>query len=187
METKTFQDKLKSLASQRNVLVICILALSVAVIRLSVTVQGKEDRVVVIPTMGPSFWLEKSRTSKEYLSTMGIFLSDLLLTRTPVDIAWKNDQILCHAHPNFYSHLKKAIAEEKDKMLQTQSSFLFETSRFYTREKVLEFVVEGSQKTYIEKTGNSGPLVHAKKIKYTLSFQCEEGRLYLTGIRQEKL
>lgn len=187
MEKRTFQDKLKVLISQRNVLALCVVALSIAVIKLSFTVQSKEERVVIIPTTGPSFWVEKSRTSKEYLNIIGIFLSDLLLTRTPADIAWKNEQILCHAHPNFYSQLKKALAEEKEKVIQNHSTFLFEAVRSYPALKKLQFIIEGAQKTYIEKTGKSGPLVQSQKIKYILSFRCEEGRLYLTNVSQEKL
>ena len=187
METRTFQDKLKALIFQRNVLALCVIALSIAVIKLSFAVQSKEERVVIIPTTGPSFWVEKSRTSKEYLSVIGVFLSDLLLTRTPADIAWKNEQVLCHAHPSFYSHLKKALTEEKEKVVQTQSTFLFETARSYPIGKNLQFVIEGVQKTYIEKTGKNGPLIQSQKIKYILSFQCEEGRLYLNNISQEKV
>lgn len=187
MEEKTFKNKITTLASQRNVLAFCVLALSVAVIKLCFTVQSKEERVVVVPTMGPSFWLEKSRVSKDYLSTMGIFLSDLLLTRTPSDVRWKNEQILGHAHPRFYSQLKRALSEEKETIRASQSTFLFEASHLYPIEKDLQFIIEGVQKTYIEKTGKGKPLVHAQKLKYILSFRCEEGRLYLTSISQEKL
>ena len=187
METRTFQDKLKALISQRNVLALCVIALSIAVIKLSIAVQSKEERVVIIPTTGPSFWVEKSRTSKEYLNVIGTFLSDLLLTRTPADIAWKNDQILGHAHPSFYGPLKQALLEEKEKMIQTQSTFLFEAARSYAYDQKLQFVIEGVQKTYIEKTGKNAPLIQSEKMKYTLSFRCEEGRLYLNSISQEKV
>lgn len=187
METRIFQDKLKALISQRNVLALCVIALSIAVITLSIAVQSKEERVVIIPTTGPSFWVEKSRTSREYLHVIGTFLCDLLLTRTPADITWKNEQVLCHAHPSFYGPLKKVLLEEKEKMIQTQSTFLFETTRSYSYDQKLQFVIEGIQRTYIEKTGKSAPLIQAKKIKYILSFRCEEGRLYLNHISQEQV
>ena len=187
METKTFQDKLKALISQRNILVLCVVALSIVAVKLSFCLQDKEERVVIIPTTGPSFWVEKSRTSKEYVNVIGTFLSDLLLTRTPKDIIWKNEQVLCHAHPSFYSQLKKALSVEKEKMVEAQSTFLFEAIRSYPIEKKLQFVIEGVQKTYIEKTGKGAPLIQSQKIKYTLSFRCEEGRLYLNSISQENL
>ena len=187
MEIKTFQQKIKTLVSQRNVLVLCVIALSVAVVTLSSALQSREERVIVIPTTGPSFWLEKSRTSKEYLRTIGVFLSDLLLTRTPKDITWKNEQILGHVHPSSFGVLKKALFEEKETMIQSQSTFLFEPTRSYSLEKPLQFIIEGLQKTYMEKMGKSAPLVQSQKLKYTLSFRCEEGRLYLTTITQEKL
>jgi len=186
METKTFQAKLKTLLSQRNTLAICMLALSLAVIKLSFAIQNKEQRVIIIPTTGPSFWVEKSRTSKEYLNVMGTYLSDLLLTRTPSDIAWKNEQILCHAHPSSYSRLKKALAEEKEKVAQNPSTFLFEPIRSYSSDKNHTFIIEGTQKTYIEKPGSKENLLQSQKLKYTLSFRCEEGRLYLTTVTQEK-
>ncbi len=187
METRTFQAKLKALISQRNVLALGVIALSLAVIQLSFAVRNKEERVVVIPTTGPSFWVEKSRASQQYLQVIGVFLSDLLLTRTPADISWKNDQVLGHAHPRFYNALKKALSEEKETLLQAQSSFVFETTRSYPLENSLQFVVEGNQKTYVAKTGGGGSLVQSQKIKYILSFCCEEGRLYLNHISQEKI
>ncbi|MBF5060078.1 TraE/TraK family type IV conjugative transfer system protein [Candidatus Neptunochlamydia vexilliferae] len=187
METKTFQKKLKTLASQRNVLALCIIALSLAVIKLSFAIQNKEERVVIIPTTGPSFWVEKSRTSKEYLNVIGTYLSDLLLTRTPSDISWKNQQILCHAHPSAYVTLKKALLKEKETLTQDQATFVFKPIRSYASDRNLTFVIEGIQKTYIEKPESKETLLHSQKLKYTLSFRCEEGRLYLTTVTQEKL
>jgi len=157
------------------------------VIKLSFVLQSKEQRVIIIPTTGPSFWVEKSRTSKEYLSVIETFLSDLLLTRTPADIAWKNEQILGHTHPSSYSRLKKALSEEKEKIIQNQSTFLFEPLRSYSSDKNLTFTIEGLQKIYIEKPGSKENLLQSQKLKYTLAFRCEEGRLYLTTITQEKL
>lgn len=186
MEKKTFQNKLSFLLSQRNALALCVLALSIAVVMLSVSMQNKEERVVVIPTTGPSFWVEKSRTSEEYLRVIGVFLTDLLLTRTPGDVTWKNDQVLGHAHPQFYSQLKKALNQEKEKIVQNQSTLFFEATHFFLRHP-LECVVEGKQKVFIETAGKNACLVHTKNLRYILSFRQEEGRLYLTNLRREEL
>jgi len=187
METKRFQAKLRQLLSQRNCLAICVIALSAALFKMSAALQKQEERVVIIPTTGPSFWVEKSRTSNEYLSVMGTFLSDLLLTRSPLDSGWKNEQILSHAYPTVYTSLKKSLSEERELILKNQSSFLFERGRSYVNERQLQFVVEGAQRTYIEKPESRAALVQVEPLKYTLSFCCEEGRLYLTHIAQDKL
>ena len=187
MEKGTFQEKVKKIVSQRNIFALAVIALSLAVFQMSLLLKNKEERIVVIPTVGNSFWIEKGRVSKEYLKEMGIFLSNLLLTRTPADVLWRNEQILSHVHPSRYTLLKNSLMEEKKEMLQKGSSFLFEIQKSYPREKNLQFILEGIQKIYIEKPGKGAPLVQSKKLRYILSFCCEQGRLFLINIQQEEI
>lgn len=101
MDNSILKKGTEKLVAQRNCFLFFSAALSIAVILLSVLLFFKNERIVVVPTTGSSFWIEDERVSSGYLEKMGLFLSDLLLNRTPSDVEKKNQIILEYVHPTF--------------------------------------------------------------------------------------
>ena len=186
MEFKGFQQTVHKLVSQRNSLLIAVVALSIATIRLTLAPSKAEQRIIVVPTQGPSYWLEETSTSNEYIHYMGSYLSDLLFTRTPSDVQWRNKEVLKHAHPERYAEIKKALNKEAEELERKQSALWFVIESSYVSENQ-DFVVEGSQRAYVENSKKIDSLIFEQSIQYILSFRCENGRLWLVNIeKQEK-
>lgn len=180
-----FQRKLEDLLGQRNVYSLVLVALSAALIAQSVALYRSEQRLVIVPTTGPSFWIEETNVSEQYLKDFGNYMSHLLLTRTPKDVSQKNDIILKHVHPSSLNSIQMALVEEQKEITKNKSSFLFESQIAQAIEKKLQFKIQGIQKTYLDRGSRAATLLEKKKKKYVLSFICEGGRLYLKAIKQE--
>ena len=185
MEKEFFQEKLKRLVKQRNALLVPLVALSVSVIFLSSALKKKEERIVIVPTGGNSFWIEKSRCSSEYLKSFGLYLSDLLFSKDKVSASFKNKELLTHVHPNQKHLFQKVLEEETMRIEKEGISFSFETEKYFSDEKNLSVACEGIQKMYLPKGNGSSST--EEKTRYLLFFQMEGGTIFLTHVQKELL
>lgn len=185
MEKDFFQTKLKKLVQQRNTLLVPLVALSFAVIFLSSALKGKEERVVIVPTAGVSFWVEKSHCSPEYLRSFGLYLSNLLFSKDKNSAPFKNNELLSHIHPQQKQHFQRVLEEELMRMEKEGLSFAFEIESAEVHEKKQLFSCTGTQKTYFPK--GDGASSQLERIRYTLSFHMEGGKLFLTHFQKDLL
>jgi len=185
MERGFFQEKLKKLVKQRNALLVPLVAMSLSVIFLSSALKNKEERIVIVPTGGTSFWVEKNRCCSEYLKNFGLYLSGFLFSKEKASASLKNKELLSHVHP-YQKHLFKKILEEEMIRIEKEGiSFSFEIEKYFSNEKPLSFTCEGIQKTYLPKGDGSSST--EEKTRYTLSFQMEGGKIFLTHVQKELL
>lgn len=185
MDNSILKKGTEKLVAQRNCFLFFSAALSIAVILLSVLLFFKNERVVVVPTAGPSFWIEDKRVSSGYLEKMGYFLSDLLLNRTPADVDKKNQIILEYVHPAFYQEIRKVLSQEKENILKGQQSFFFRTERSYVDQET--FVVEGEFLVLVGKGGEAPFCAQRERKKFSLQFDCQNGKLQLTALKKEPI
>ncbi len=187
MEHNTFQSNIAKIAGQRNTFLLFSLLLSCAVILLASLLCLKKERIVILPTGGSSFWIEDARASGSYIEKMGIFLSDLLLNRSPADVEKRNTLILQHVHPKAYHEIKKILLREQESILRGCQSFYFILEKSEAHEKECAFIAEGEFLTIIGKQGKESSLFQKNKQRYTLRFSCEQGKLLLTSLTKEEV
>ena len=187
MDNSILKKGTEKLVAQRNCFLFFSAALSIAVILLSVLLFFKNERIVVVPTTGSSFWIEDERVSSGYLEKMGLFLSDLLLNRTPSDVEKKNQIILEYVHPTFYQEIRKTLSQEKENMLKGQQSFFFRTERNYVDMANEMFVVEGEFLVLVGKGGEAPFCAQRERKKFSLQFHCQNGKLQLTSLKKEPI
>ena len=187
MDHSILNKNIEKLVSQRNCFLFFSVMLSIAVVLLSIMIFFKKEKVVVIPTTGPSFWIEDSRVSSEYLERMGFFLSDLLLNRTPADVEKKNQIILEYVHPAAYQEIRKILSREKENILKDQQSFFFQTERSYVDLNQELFAVEGEFMVLVGKGGEGSFCAQRERKKFTLQFACKNGKLQLISLKKEPL
>lgn len=185
MENRSIQQKLKRLVLQRNALLVPLIALSIATIFLTHAIQAKKERIVVLPTKGETLWLEKTNCSKSYLETFGLYMTSLLFTKDLASAPLKMDEALSYAHPSKRKALQQMLEEEFLQMKQDQTSFSFETKKYFADANSKTFALEGTQKTYYPKGESSE--VKEKNLRYHLEFKMEEGQLKLQKIKKEDL
>lgn len=180
-------DNVQKLVTQRNIFLFFSCLLSVAVVVLSCFVLLKRERVVFIPTVGPSLWVEEEKVSNSYLEKFGVYLSDLLLTRTPSDVERKNQIILEHVHPAFYHEAKRLLTQDKETIAKDGQSLLFQTARSFINPEKQTYVVEGELMVFIGKNVEAPSCVQREYKKFTLGFECLKGRLLLKSLKREEI
>jgi type IV conjugative transfer system protein TraE len=185
MDNSFLKQNTQKLVIQRNSFLFFSAVLSVAVVLLSTLLFYKNERTIVIPTSGPSFWLEEKKVSEGYLERMGFFLSDLLLNRSPADVEKKNQIILGYVHPASYHDIRKLLLKEKETILKSHQSFCFRMDRSYQDVSKGTFVVEGEFLVFVGKEGEAPYCAQNERKKYTLQFECQNGKLQLKALKKE--
>ena len=186
MDQTVLETNIKKLAGQRNSFLFFSITLSFAVLLLAVLLFTKNERVVVVPTNGTSYWIEEEKTSSGYIEKMGLFLSDLLLNRSPADVEKRNAMILQYVHPSSYHEIKKLLLQEQESILKGNQSFYFRTEKNFADAQRNAFVVEGEFFVVVGKEGISSSVTQKSRKKYTLRFSCENGKLLLTSLKKEE-
>ena len=184
MDSFVLKKQMGKLVGQRNSFLLFSMVLSVAVILLCCLLCFKKERVVIVPTSGISFWVEEGQVSNSYIEKMGIYLADLLLNRTPVDVERRNQILLEHVHPRVYHDFKKLLRQERDWVVGKGQSFFFQVEN--SRVENGAFIVEGESHLFLGK--DKGNLISQKeRKKYALQFECQNGKLLLTSVKKEVL
>ena len=175
------------LAKQKNLSLFFIAILSVAVLLLSCLLLFKKERIVVVPTSGISYWIEEGKVSPSYVEKMGLFLSDLLLNRSPADVEKKNEIILQYVHPSAFHEIRKSLLQEQASIINGDQAFFFRADKSSIDMKALSFVIEGEFYAAIGKEGKEPSFTQRNRKKYTLRFTCENGKIYLTSLKKEEI
>ncbi len=115
MDRLFFERNLNSLLVQRNFLTGLSLLLAVGLILATSFLFLKKERIVVVPSViEKEFWVDSSTVSATYLEQFGLFLGQLLLTKSSYS-ADLHRTILCrHTEPNYLSPLKQKLVEEEE-------------------------------------------------------------------------
>jgi len=185
MDNSILEKNIKKLVSQRNSFLFFSAVLAFAVVLLCILLFSKSERIVVVPTNGASFWLEEKRVSNGYVEKMGLFLSDLLLNRSPSDIDKKNQIILDYVHPSFFHDFRKNLIQEKESVLKGNQSYFFRPEHSYVASEDV-FVIEGEFLVFVGKNGDVPFCAQQSRKKYTLGFCCQNGKLLLTSLKKEE-
>lgn len=187
MDQNILNTNIKKITRQRNGFFIFSIVLSFSVLLLSVFLFAKKERIIVVPTNGDSYWIEEGAASSTYIEKMGIFLSDLLLTRSPVDIEKRNSIVLQYVHPSAYHEIRKLLLKEQENIIKGDQSFYFHSEKNYIDPTRMAFVTEGEFFVLIGKDGKEPSVTQKTRKKYTLGFSCENGRLLLTSLKKEEV
>lgn len=178
------QKNAQKLVSQRNIFLFLSSALLLLVFLLTILLFSKNERTVIIPTVGPSFWVEEGRVSNTYLEQMGMFLADMLLNRSPADVDKKNQTILEYVHPAFYHEIRKQLVQERENIVKDDQSFLFRAERHYVDAAKGSFVIEGEFLVFVGKVGEIPACAQQERKKYNLFFECLNGKLLLKSLKK---
>lgn len=184
MEANFFIKKVKTLISQRNLLLCLVAFLSICLWKVCSTLENKDDRVVIIPPVGTDFWVGKNSISLEYLRRMGVFLSAFLVDRSALDIKWKNEKILEHVHASSRKAIKEQLCEEEFAVKKQGEAFQFIREESIADLEQLTFKLSGIQRTYLPRNKKAS-LLQEERVAYTLFFVFEEGRLFIRSIKKE--
>ncbi len=187
MDVKNLSCNIRKLVVQRNIFLLFSILLALAVLLLSSLQFFRNEKIVIVPTSGPSFWVENSKVSSSYLESMGAFISSLLLNRSPADAEWKNKAILEHVHPAFYHEIHKQLLIDKENIIKDEQSFIFRAETCFANMSDYTFVLEGEFLVFVGKQGSRPSCAQMDKRKYTLGFRCQDNKLLLVSLKKEEI
>lgn len=187
MDQAALGSNIRKIVGQRNIFIALSVVMAVSSVCLSLLLFSKSERVVIVPTNGASFWIEKDQVSDKYLEHMGTYLADLILNRSPADAEWRNQEILKHVHPKHYHELQRLLIRDAKDISMDQKSVVFRPELSYADAKKSAFIIEGAGEVFVGKADERLTYAQSTKKRYTLRFKCESGRLSLTSITQETL
>jgi type IV conjugative transfer system protein TraE len=187
MDRATLDNKNQKIITQRNIFLLFSALLSISTVMLSCLLFIKKERIVVIPTVGPTLWVEEAKVSDTYLEKFGSYMSDLLLTRTPADVDLKNKIILESVHPTFYHEARKLLQQDRDRIIKSNQSLLFRPSRSFIDPIKQSYIIEGELLIFIGKTGEKPSCAQSEFKRFTFEFHTQGGKLLLKSLKRENI
>lgn len=186
MDQTVLKTNLNKISGQRNGFLFFSIILSIVVLLLAILLFTKKERIVIVPTSGTSFWIEEGKASDGYIEKMGLFLSDLLLNRSPVDVEKRNGIILQYVHPSSYHEIRRLLLQEQESLLKGDRSYYFHTEKNFADGEQNAFIVLGEFVIVTGKEGKSSSVSQKSRKKFTLKFACESGKLLLKSLKKEE-
>lgn len=152
----------------------------------AVTVQGaylfsKKERVIVTPpNVDRAFWVESNQVSPSYLEQYGVYIGELLLSKSDRSAARQRDLLLQQVSPGFSSLLRQKLLDEETLLKKQSAAYVFYTSDIIVNPRSLKASLKGDRVFY-----SSGKEISKQEETYTLSFEYRAGKLLLSGFQRE--
>jgi conjugal transfer pilus assembly protein TraE len=125
------------------------------------------------------FWVDKEKVSAEYLEQMGMFVLDLGINRTPIDVDYKTQKLLQYIGPGNYSEVEAGLMAAAQQIKETQASTVFSTRAVTTNPRDNSVAFTGTLQTYI---GNK--LVSQNLTAFLIKFKYANGRINLVDLKE---
>lgn len=183
MRYEIFKTNLKSLLKQRNILFPLCLILSLTQFVSVVCLFIKKERIVIVPAVvDRTFWVDSNKVSLTYLEQMGLFLSQLILSKSYESASKQREIVLRHTYPKFYGVIKNFLIEEEEHLKKENGSYQFYPVATEVLPNKNIVILTG------ERIGMIGQrIVSKEREKYSIHFKYTNGKLYLSGFTGEKL
>lgn len=178
MKKEIFEKSLDRAILERNLLIITTICLSFSICILGGFLFMKSNRVVVVPPIvEKSFWIDGNHVSPSYIEQFGVFIADLLLTKSMQSFSTKRNIVLRHTDPIFTDQLRKKLYEEEALLKKQNASYVFHPKSVKVNPDEMSFIIGGERLIYINGNATSN-----KKENYKLQFSSSGGRLLLSSI-----
>lgn len=151
-----------------------MLAITFAMLVLTISMANSERTIIVPPTIEKSFWVERDNVSREYLEQMGLFIAQLELTVSPVSHKYQSEMLLRHVHPSVYGQLQSSLGAAGEALRRDNVSTWFAPRSTLVDAKNKRMSIAGELTTYV------GDKVAGKETKnYLIEFIYADSKLYL--------
>lgn len=176
------KSRIQYLLKQRNGYLVLAAGSMLINIVLSIgmaSMVGHERIILVPPVIERPTWISGNQVSPEYLSSMGIFISDLLLNATSANIEMKHQLLLRYVDSKEYGQFKSNLSEQAERLRKEHISTLFNLTNIKVDTKNFIVLMSGDMQ-YM--TGES--LQPAKHITYQINFIYQYGFLKIKSFEE---
>lgn len=179
MKTAELGKNVEHLCFQRNVFAALVVIVSLAVLIQSCFLFFKNERVIVVPPVVEKvFWVDSQTVSSTYLEQFGVFIGQLLLSKSTNSAEHQRTVLLRHSSPRFSSELRKRLIQEESVLSKQKTSYVFLPHSAEVDMDNLEVTLKGERSSYA-----SGHCVSTEPEEYRIQFIFSGGRLLLNGVK----
>lgn len=179
--TDTHQ-RLKSVISQRNILLLLGFIALFANIVLTLSLFGQKQRTIIIPAnLKQEIEFVGSEVSVSYLEEMTTFFTSLLLDLTPTNIDHKSKIVLRYVEPSAYHNLQHYLDQEIKKHKEYNLTTSFSLTELRVIPELLHVDIYGVLTSKFGVEGHKD-----QDVVYRISYKNVQGKLLVTGFSEKK-
>jgi len=183
MNIENYNITLRNLSFQRNALLFFSAFLAVSTLLLSISHFFKNEKTIVVPPeIRSEFWVDSTGFSPSYLEQIGLYIGQLILSKSSESADKQRGTVLKHTHPQFAGFLNKKLTEEASRIQKEGISYVFFPLEVRVRLEKKEVLISGERVSYLNDRKLS-----SNKEEYLLSFTYSGGRLLLSGIKSQEV
>ena len=182
MKSIVLEKSLQGLEFQRNVFLAFSILTSLSLLIVCAFLFLKKERVVVVPpVLEKEFWVDAQSVSATYLEQIGLFLSQLLLSKSSQSAAAQRSTLLRHTDPAFAGVLKQRLMEEEEILTKQNAAYVFYPVDMKVNLSNMSLILMGDRLLFV-----AGKQVSSVREEYTLHFSYVGARLLLKSITNGK-
>jgi conjugal transfer pilus assembly protein TraE len=146
-----------------------------------INAMNRQKVILVPPTIERTLWVTSDQVSPEYLSSMSLFLADLLLNVTPDNIAMQHQLFLKYVDSSQYGTIKSALISEEDHLKKEHMTMTFHLAEPRVNAKSLMTHITGDIQYVV---GNT--LISNQRLTYAFTFIYRNGLLKVKSFEEVK-
>lgn len=181
MKHATFTAQLQTILKQRNMLFPIVVILGVSQVLLILLLFWKDDRTIFMPpVLDKPFSIHGSSYSASYYEQMGLFLCNLLLTKTAETAEQQHQLLFKYVDPELLGVFKRDLMDEVETLKKDNAGYVFYPTEIKVNLGNHSVLLKGERHTYV-----GTQRIDVSKESYRLMFVQRGHLLYLRNFQKE--
>jgi conjugal transfer pilus assembly protein TraE len=183
LKLSNLTQHLHRLVQQRNMLFPIIVLLGISQILLILLLFWKDDRTIFVPpVLDKPFSISGSSYSASYFEQMGLFLANLLLTKTGETAEQQHQLLFKYVDPELLGVFKRDLLDEAETLKKESAGYVFYPTETKVNLGNYSVLIKGERHTFI-----GAQRIDNSKEAYRLIFIQRGHLLYLRHFQKETI
>lgn len=181
MKSSTLTAQFQTLLKQRNMLFPIVVVMSISQILLIILLFWKDDRTIFMPpVLDKPFSIHGSSYSASYYEQIGLFLCNLLLTKTAETSEHQHQLLFKYVDPELLGVFKRYLMDEVETLKKDNAGYVFYPTETKVNLGNHSVLLKGERHTYV-----GAQRIDVSKEAYRLMFVQRGHLLYLRYFQKE--
>lgn len=181
MKFSSLTEQLHTVLKQRNMLFPIVLLMGFSQVVLLLLLFWKDDRILFMPpVLDKPFSIQGSSYSASYYEQMGIFLVNLLLSKSAETAEQQHQLLFKYVDPELLGVFKRDLLEEVESLKKDSAGYVFYPIETKVNLGNKSVWIKGERHTYV-----GAQRIDVSKEAYRLSFVQRGHLLYLRYFQKE--
>jgi type IV conjugative transfer system protein TraE len=181
MKVATLTAQFQTILKQRNMLFPIVVLLGLSQLLLIILLFWKDDRTIFMPpVLDKPFYIHGSSYSASYYEQMGLFLANLLLTKTAETAEHQHQLLYKYVDPELLGVFKRDLMDEVETLQKDSAGYVFYPTETRVNLGTHSVLLKGERHTFV-----GAHRVDVSKEAYRLTFVQRGHLLYLRYFHKE--